>query len=87
LCDQRFESPTIGLDLSYRATDALNFNAFYTHDKSRREMASVDFSGNNPDLSFVSSRYWSSRDKDTTNTVGVGFDFDALPGIARLVTE
>jgi hypothetical protein len=40
-------------------------------------MASVDFPGNNPDLSFVSSRYWSSRDKDTTNTVGVGFD--ALP--------
>jgi MtrB/PioB family decaheme-associated outer membrane protein len=68
-----------GLDLSYMATDALNFNAFYTHDKSRREMESVDFPGNNPDLSFDSSRNWSSRDKDTTNTVGVGVDFDALP--------
>jgi hypothetical protein len=53
-----------GLDLSYMATDALNFNAFYNHDKSKTEMDSTS---------------WSSKDKDTTNTVGAGVDFDALP--------
>jgi hypothetical protein len=53
-----------GLDVSYAATDALNFHAFYNHDKSKTEMDSTS---------------WSSRDKDTTNTVGAGFDFDVLP--------
>jgi len=53
-----------GLDLSYAATDALNFHAFYNHDKSKTEMDSTG---------------WTSRDKDTTNTVGTGFDFDVLP--------
>ena len=57
-----------GVDLSYMVTDALNFNAFYNHDKVKREMDSTSF-GNN----------WSSKDKDTTNTVGAGIDFDALP--------
>jgi MtrB/PioB family decaheme-associated outer membrane protein len=69
-----------GLDLSYRVTDTLNFNAFYTHDKTRREMESVSFS--NADASFswtAPDNRWSSRDKDTTNTVGAGVDFDVLP--------
>ena len=47
---------SMGLDLSYMVTDALNFNAFYNHDKSRREMESVEFPGNNPDLSFDPTR-------------------------------
>jgi MtrB/PioB family decaheme-associated outer membrane protein len=67
-----------GLDLSYRVTDALNFNAFYNHDKTRREMDAVSF-GSNPDASFDPDNNWSSRDKDTTNTVGTGIDFDVLP--------
>jgi len=67
-----------GLDVSYLVTDALNINAFYSHDKSRREMESVTFAGD-PDASFDSANNWSSRDKDTTNTVGAGVDYDVLP--------
>jgi MtrB/PioB family decaheme-associated outer membrane protein len=63
-----------GLDLSYAATDALNFHTFYTHDKSRTEMDSTSSS-----TSFNPANYWSSRDKDTTNTVGAGIDFDVIP--------
>jgi MtrB/PioB family decaheme-associated outer membrane protein len=57
-----------GVDLSYAITDALNFNAFYNHDKTKRKMDSASFGTN-----------WSSKDKDTTNTVGAGIDFDVLP--------
>ena len=67
-----------GVDLSYMVTDALNFNAFYNHDKSKTEMESVSFGGN-PDLSFDPNNNWSSKDKDNTNTVGAGIDFDVLP--------
>jgi opacity protein-like surface antigen len=63
-----------GLDLSYAATDALNFHAFYNHDKSKTDMDSTS------SPAFPSpANIWSSRDKDTTNTVGAGFDFDVLP--------
>jgi hypothetical protein len=63
-----------GLDLSYAATEALNFHAFYNHDKSRTDMDSTSSS-----TSFNPANHWSSRDRDTTNTVGAGFDFDVLP--------
>ena len=52
----------------------MNFHAFYNHDKSKTEMDSTSF------IHILQpERHWSSRDKDTTNTVGAGFDFDVLP--------
>jgi MtrB/PioB family decaheme-associated outer membrane protein len=63
-----------GLDLSYAVTDALNLHSFYNHDKTRTEMDSTTSS-----TSFNPANYWSSRDKDTTNTFGAGIDFDVIP--------
>jgi MtrB/PioB family decaheme-associated outer membrane protein len=63
-----------GLDVSYAATDALNFHAFYNHDTSRSEMESTSSA-----TSFNPINEWSSKDKNTTNTVGAGFDYDVLP--------
>jgi opacity protein-like surface antigen len=40
-------------------------------------MESVSFAGS--DSSFDPDNHWSSKDKDTTNTVGAGVDFDVLP--------
>jgi opacity protein-like surface antigen len=37
--------------------------------------------------SFNQDANWSSKDKDTTNTVGVGFDFDVLPERLALGVE
>jgi hypothetical protein len=59
----------------------LNFHSFYNHDKTRREMDSTS------SLSFNPIANWSSKDKDTTNTVGVGFDFDVLPKRLALGVE
>ncbi|MBW2692772.1 MAG: MtrB/PioB family decaheme-associated outer membrane protein [Deltaproteobacteria bacterium] len=70
-----------GLDLSYPITDALNFHSFYNHDKTRREMDATS------SRSFDQNANWSSKDKDTTNTVGVGFDFDVLPERLALGVE
>jgi MtrB/PioB family decaheme-associated outer membrane protein len=70
-----------GLDLSYQVTDALNFHSFYNHDKTRREMDATS------SRSFDQDANWSSKDKDTTNTVGVGFDFDVLPERLALGVE
>jgi len=72
---------TTGLDLNYRITDTLNFHSFYNHDKSRREMDATS------SLSFTPTANWSTKDKDTTNTVGVGFDFDVLPERLALGAE
>jgi MtrB/PioB family decaheme-associated outer membrane protein len=63
-----------GLDLSYAATDALIFHAFYTHDTSKSKMNSSSSA-----TSFDPDNGWSSKDRDNTNTVGAGFDFDVLP--------
>ncbi len=63
-----------GFDLSYMITERLNLNAFYNHDKSKREMDSTT-----SPASFTTATYWSSRDRDATNTVGAGLDFDVLP--------
>jgi MtrB/PioB family decaheme-associated outer membrane protein len=63
-----------GVDLSYMATDALNFHAFYNFDRSKREMDSTTSA-----TSFDPDDNWSSKDEDTTDTVGAGFDFDLIP--------
>jgi len=63
-----------GVDLSYMITETLNFNAFYNHDKTKREMDSTS-----SPTSFNTASDWSSKDKDTTNTVGAGLHFDVLP--------
>jgi MtrB/PioB family decaheme-associated outer membrane protein len=68
-----------GVDLSYMATDALNFRAFYNYDKTKREMDSTS--------STTSSRPWSSQDEDTTNTVGAGIDFDVVPDLLSVGFE
>jgi MtrB/PioB family decaheme-associated outer membrane protein len=63
-----------GVDFSYMATDALNFHAFYNFDESKREMGSTT-----SPTSFDPDDDWSSKDEDTTNSVGAGIDFDAIP--------
>ncbi len=77
----KYRLVSTGLDFSYQITDALNFHSFYNHDKTRREMDSTS------SLSFNPIANWSSKDKDTTNTVGVGFDFDVLPKRLALGVE
>ncbi len=63
-----------GLDVSYAPLDVLSFHAFYNHDTSRSEMDSTSSA-----TSFNPLNEWSSKDKDHTNTVGAGFDYDVLP--------
>jgi MtrB/PioB family decaheme-associated outer membrane protein len=75
-----------GVDLSYAATDALNFHAFYSYDKDTTDMASVTFGGDAED-SFDPANNWSSQDKDITHTVGAGMDFDIIPDRLSLGME
>jgi MtrB/PioB family decaheme-associated outer membrane protein len=77
LTKHRILSP--GVDLSYAPTNDLNINAFYTYEKTKSKMDSVTFGGN-PDDSFDPIFNWRSRDKDIFHTVGVGVDYDVIPG-------
>jgi MtrB/PioB family decaheme-associated outer membrane protein len=68
-----------GIDLSYDPTNELHFNAFYTYENTKSKMKSVTFGGD-PDDSFDPLFNWTSRDKDIFQTVGLGADYDVVPG-------
>jgi MtrB/PioB family decaheme-associated outer membrane protein len=81
----RTEHWSPGIDVSYTFFDRLATYAFYTYERSRIErngLAWVGFAqgGVTPILQTADvGRLWSNRDRDTTHTVGAGFDLEILP--------